>query len=135
MLVLMVLIGLKRLVVDDLVEFFLDLIGEFILRNILLAFDNTVITFAGMNHVGVTEILVSLFVIMNVGQVGGCLVLLATHKSVSGGGDGDFGKFKLLFRLLLGVKCVSAGSCWSFGVIMFQHAGGEVVIKPFFLRD
>lgn len=96
---LIMLISINGLLINDLLHFFLNFIGELIPGEILLTPDNIIFTFAGMNHLSVTKILVSLLFIMNVGQVSRCLVLFATHQPASGLWECDFGKFELLFWL------------------------------------
>jgi hypothetical protein len=81
---LIMLIGLDRLVIDDILDLFLNFIGKLISGEILFAFYNIIFTFAHMNHLSITEIFVSLLFIMNVRQVGGGLVLFATHEPASG---------------------------------------------------
>lgn len=83
-LLLIMFIGLDGLMIHDIFELFLNFIGKLISGEILFAFYNIILTFAHMNQICVTEIFVSLLLIVDVRQVSGSLVLFATHESTSG---------------------------------------------------
>ena len=70
-----------------LVKFLLNLIGKLIPRKILFSPDNIVLTFAHMNHIGVSKSFISLLFVMNVGKVSWGFVFFTTHQSASGLGN------------------------------------------------
>lgn len=82
----LILLALIRL--DHDFEFLLHLIGEVVPQTVLLASDNIVVAFTDMNGISIAKIVVTLSFIMNTGQVGRGLVLLATHEPASGLGEG-----------------------------------------------
>lgn len=86
LLVLVSLIGLNHHF-----KLLLDFVSKVVPHAVLLASCDLIITFAGMNSVSVTEIVVTLSVVVNVGQECRSLVLFTTHESASGLGQGQFG--------------------------------------------
>jgi hypothetical protein len=75
---------LKRLLMHKLLKFFLNFISKLIPGKILFSPDNIVFTFTHMNHIGVSESLISLLFVMNVRQVGWGFVFFTAHQSASG---------------------------------------------------
>ena len=134
-LLLIMLSGFYGLMIHYMFHFLLNFIGKLIPWKILFTFYNIVFTFAGVNQISVTKIFFGLLFVVNIGQVGGGLVLFATHEPASGLWNWYFGQFKLLSWLGLRPSPKSTGSCGSLWVISVRHAARESVTKPFFFSD